>query len=276
MIGNLIRQLPRHAILIFYSLIILGPLSFVLFATFKTTGELYASPLSLPNSVGLDSYLQLFATESMIVYFLNSVVVTLISVFFILFFGSMLAYAIARVGAAWLAGALFAFFVGGLMIAPQVYMMPLFILMQTLGLVDSLTGVILVSIAWQIPIAVLILTGFMRSIPKDILDAAFVDGASEWKVYRKIVVPMAAPAFAALAIFSFVITYNDLLFPLLFLRSDANKTLPLALLEFKGQYVTNYPVLFSGVLVATIPMIIAYLFLQRYFIEGMTGGAMKG
>lgn len=276
MVGNLIRQLPRHAILIFYSLIILGPLSFVLFATFKTTGELYATPLALPSSVGLDSYLQLFATESMVVYFLNSAVVTLISVFFILFFGSMLSYAISRIGIGWLAGALFAFFVGGLMIAPQVYMMPLFILMQTLGLVDSLTGVILVSIAWQIPIAVLILTGFMRSIPKDILDAAFVDGASEWNVYRKIVVPMAAPAFAALAIFSFVITYNDLLFPLLFLRSDANKTLPLALLEFKGQYVTNYPVLFSGVLVATIPMIIAYLFLQRYFIEGMTGGATKG
>lgn len=276
MLGNLIRQIPRHVILIFYSLIIIGPLSFVLFATFKNTGELYANPLAPPSGLGLDNYLQLFATESMVVYFLNSVVVTLISVFFILFLGSMLSYSISRIGVGWLAGALFAFFVGGLMIAPQVYMMPLFTLMQTLGLVDSLTGVILVSIAWQIPIAVLILTGFMRGIPKDIIDAAFVDGASEWNVYRRIVVPMTAPAFAALAIFNFVITYNDLLFPLLFLRSDANKTLPLALLEFRGQYVTNYPVLFSGVLVATIPMMIAYVFLQRYFIEGMTGGATKG
>lgn len=276
MVSKVARQLPRHAVLIFYSLIIIAPLSFVLFTTFKTTSELYARPLAPPSSLGFENYRQLFSTESMHVYFFNSVIVTLTSVFFILFLGSMLSYAIIRVGAAWLAGALFAFFVGGLMIAPQVYMMPLFILIDTLGLVDSLTGVILVSIAWQIPIAVLILTGFMRGIPRDIMDAAFVDGASEWNVYRRIVVPMTAPAFAALAIFNFVITYNDLLFPLLFLRSDVNKTLPLALLEFRGQYVTDYPLLFSGVLVATIPMILAYVFLQRYFIEGMTGGAMKG
>lgn len=274
--GNLVRQIPRHAVLIFYSLLIIGPLSFVLFATFKTTGELYSRPLALPSSLGFENYLRLFSTESMVVYFLNSVIVTLISVFFILFLGSMLSYVIIRVGAGWLAAAMFAFFVGGLMIAPQVYMMPLFIVMNTLGFVDTLTAVILASIAWQIPIAVLILTGFMRGIPKDIMDAAFVDGASEWNVYRRIVVPMTAPAFATLAIFNFVITYNDLLFPLLFLRSDVNKTLPLALLDFRGQYVTDYPLLFSGVLVATIPMILAYVFLQRYFIEGMTGGAMKG
>lgn len=276
MVGNPVRQIPRHAVLIFYSVLIIGPLSFVLFATFKTTGELYSRPLALPSSLGFENYLRLFSTESMYVYFLNSVTVTLISVFFILFLGSMLSYVIIRVGAGWLAAALFAFFVGGLMIAPQVYMMPLFIVMNTLGFVDTLTAVILASIAWQIPIAVLILTGFMRGIPKDIMDAAFVDGASEWNVYRRIVVPMTAPAFATLAIFNFVITYNDLLFPLLFLRSDVNKTLPLALLNFRGQYVTDYPLLFSGVLVATIPMILAYVFLQRYFIEGMTGGAMKG
>jgi raffinose/stachyose/melibiose transport system permease protein len=167
-------------------------------------------------------------------------------------------------------------FVGGLMIAPQVYMMPLFIMMNALGLVDSLLGVILATVAWQLPIAVLLLTGFIKGIPKEILEAAFVDGASEWRVYRSLVVPLTAPAFAALAIFSLVITWNDLLFPLILLKSNESKTLPLALLEFKGQYLTNYPLLFAGVVVASIPMVLAYIFLQRYFVQGLSLGAVKG
>lgn len=268
-------QIPRQLVLIIYSLAIIIPLSMVLFTTFKTTGELYQAPLAPPDSLGLENYRQLFSGQPMVVYFLNSVVVTLFSVLFILFLGSMVAYAISRMRG-WMAPALFAFFVAGLMVAPQVYMMPLYLVVNALGLVNTLLGVILVTIAWQLPIAALILTGFMRSIPRDIIDAAFVDGASEWSVYRRIVVPLTAPAFATLAIFSSVITWNDLLFPLLFLKSDLAKTLPLALLDFRGQYITNYPVLFAGVVLATIPMLVAYVFLQRYFIEGMTVGSVKG
>lgn len=271
----MLRALPRQIPLILFALLILAPLSVVFFATLKTTSELYGNPLSLPPNPTLDNYGRLFAAESMVVYFLNSVVVTLGSVFFILLLGSLAAYAISRLGG-FVATALFAFFVAGLLVAPQVYMIPLYVIVDSLGLVDSLLGIILVSISFQLPVAVLILTGFMRSLPKDLLDAAFVDGATEWVTYRRIVLPLTRPALATVATFSFVITWNDLLFPLLFLKTDVNKTLPLALLEFRGQYLTDYPLLFSGVIVATIPMLVAYVFLQRYFIEGMTAGSVKG
>jgi len=265
----------RHIPLVLFGLLIVAPLLLVLFTTFKTTAELYQSPLSPPSGISFENYAQIFRREAMYIYFLNSVVVTLSAVFFILLFGSMISYAISRMSG-WISAALFAFFVGGLLIAPQVYMIPLYLVVNALGLVNTLTGIILVTIAFQLPVAVLILTGFMRGIPRDMIDAAFVDGASEWAVYRRIVVPVTAPAFATVAIFSFVITWNDLLFPLLFLQSDVNKTLPLALLEFRGEYFTNYPLLFAGVVMATIPMVIAYIFLQRYFIEGMTAGSVKG
>jgi raffinose/stachyose/melibiose transport system permease protein len=268
-------NIPRQIILVLYSLLIIIPLSLVLFTTFKTTGELYASPLSPPTSLNLDNYRQLFEAELMADYFINSVMVTLATVFFVLLTGSMVAYAISRMGG-WLPTMLFAFFVAGLMVAPQVYMIPLYLVLDAMGLVNTLLGVILASIAFQLPIAVLILTGFMRSLPKEMIEAAFVDGASEWGVYRRIVVPLTAPAFASVAIFCFVITWNDLLFPLILIQSDIYKTLPLALLEFRGEYLTNYPLLFSGVIVATLPMLLAYLFLQRYFIEGMTAGSVKG
>lgn len=271
----MLRDLPRQIILILYSLLILVPLSLILFTTFKTTPELYGSPLSLPSSLSFDNYRRLFANESMAVYFSNSVFVTLTTVISVLFIGSMLAYAISRLGG-WLPTAMFAFLVAGLMVAPQVYMITLYILLDTMGLVNSLIGVILASIASQLPIATLLLTGFMRGLPKEMIDAAFVDGATEWSVYRRVVLPLTKPALASLAIFSFVITWNDLLFPLIFLQSDINKTLPLALLEFRGQYLTDYPLLFSGVLVATLPMLLAYVLLQRYFIEGMTAGSVKG
>lgn len=162
------------------------------------------------------------------------------------------------------------------MVAPQVYMMPLFLVLDFFGLINTRIGVILVTVSQQLPIAVLILTGFMRSIPRAIMDAAFVDGATEWAVYRRIVMPLTRSAFATVAIFSFVITWNDLLFPLLFLKSQEKQTLPLALLNFRGQYLTNYPLMFSGVILATIPMVIMYVLLQRHFVAGMTMGSVKG
>ena len=116
----------------------------------------------------------------------------------------------------------------------------------------------------------------MKSIPKSLFEAATIDGASEFKMYYKIALPLSLPSIAATAIFLCVMHWNDLLYPLLFITNNEYKTLPLALLEFQGEYATNYPLLFTGVLLASAPMILAYLFLQRYFIAGITAGSVKG
>ena len=143
-------------------------------------------------------------------------------------------------------------------------------------LIDTHLGLIIVTIATQLPIGVFILTGFMKTIPKGLIEAASMDGANHWTIYSRVMIPLSLPSMATLAIFSLMIVWNDLLFPLLLLKTKSLQTLPLALLNFQGEYLTNYPLIFSGVVVATLPMIIAYVFLQRYFIAGMTAGSIKG
>ncbi|MFZ5752871.1 MAG: carbohydrate ABC transporter permease [Bacillota bacterium] len=268
-------ELLRHIPLVLYSLIIITPLSLVFFATFKDLSQLYTNPLGLPRSWDLANYSRLFANENMAVYFKNSMIVTFTSVFFILFFGSMISYAIIRMPK-WTGAILFSFITLGMMIPTQVNMIPTYVFFAKLDLLNKHLGLIIVTVATLLPICVFILTGFMKTLPKGLIEAAMIDGASHWKIYTRLVLPLSGPALATAAIFCFVIAWNDLLYPLLFIKSAELKTLPLALLQFQGEYLTDYPMIFSGVVVASIPMVIIYTFLQKYFIAGMTAGSMKG
>lgn len=268
------KQLSKNVTLLIYAAIIILPFSMVLFTTFKTTPELYKNPLGLPESWSFSNYQQLFMKESMTTYFLNSVIVTGVSVACILLFASLVAYSIIRMPKK-LGYLFFVFFIVGMMVPTQVNMIPIYLLINKLGLLNTLTGVIFVTIGSLIPIAVFILTGFMKTLPEELLEAAKIDGANEWKTYSRIVMPLSLPSIATVTIFAFVIVWNDLLHPLLLLKSTEVKTLPIALLSFQGQYLTNYPMIFSGVIIASIPMICAYVFLQRYFIAGMTAGSIK-
>ncbi|MBS3971113.1 MAG: carbohydrate ABC transporter permease [Clostridia bacterium] len=271
LLDKVLRQIP----LIIFSLLIIGPLTLVFFASFKDLRQLYLDPLGLPEKWGFVNYVTLFANENMLLYFKNSVFVTFTSVFFILFFGSMISYAIIRLPR-WLGGLIFGFLVVGMMIPAQVNMIPIYVLFAKLNLLNKHLGLIIVTISALLPICVFILTGFMRALPKGLIEAAMIDGASHWQIYRRIVLPLSLPAMSSVAIFCFVISWNDLLYPLLFIKSTGLKTIPLALLQFQGQYLTNYPMIFAGVVVASLPMIVIYVFLQRYFIAGMTAGSMKG
>ncbi len=205
--------LPRAAVLLVFAVAIAVPLSLVVFTSLKTANGFFANP-SHPSDPRWQNYGRIIDPEGENIWraVLNSAIVTASTVALVLLLGSMAAYAIARIRG-WRSTALFAFFVGGLMVAPQVYMTPLFVIISQLQLVNTFRAVVLVSVAVQLPIAVLVLTGFMRSLPQELIDAAFVDGGSEWDVYRRIVVPLTRPAFATVAIFSLVITWNDLLFP---------------------------------------------------------------
>ncbi|MFP3126127.1 carbohydrate ABC transporter permease [Ectobacillus funiculus] len=268
------KEMPRRLVLFIYAAIVILPFSMVLFTTFKTTPELYKNPLGLPENWALSNYKELFMKESMTTYFLNSVIVTLISVACILLFASLISYTIIRMPKK-LGYLFFGFFVVGMMVPTQVNMIPIYLLVNKLGLLDTLQGVILVSIGFLIPVAVFILTGFMKTLPDALIEAAKIDGASEWQTYLRVVMPLSLPSVATVTIFAFVIVWNDLLYPLLLLKSSAVKTLPIALLSFQGQYLTNYPMIFAGVIMASIPMVIAYILLQRYFVAGMTAGSVK-
>jgi raffinose/stachyose/melibiose transport system permease protein len=158
----------------------------------------------------------------------------------------------------------------------QANMIPQYVEFDRLGLTNSLVGLVLINVVVTLPIAVFILTGFMKTLPREIYEAAAIDGAGPWRTYRSIAIPLSRPSLAATDIFLFVIHWNELLYPLLFIQQPGKRTLPLALLNFQGEFQTNYPVLFTGVVVASAPLVITYLLLQRYFVAGMTAGSVKG
>lgn len=269
-------MLFRRFSLIVYALLILIPLLVVLLTSVKTLQETFANPLGFPEGgLKFDNYVAIFQEQTMAGYFMNSTIVTLFSVALTLLFASMIAYAITRLNN-WPGNILFALFTLGMMIPAQVIMVPLYSLMLDFGLTNSLVGLILVNISSTLPIAVFIMTGFMKTLPKELFEASTIDGAGNWQMYAKIAIPLSLPSLSATAIFLFVMHWNDLLYPLLFITDNAYKTLPLALLEFQGQYSTNYPMLFTGVIIASAPMVVAYVFLQRFFVAGMTAGAVKG
>ncbi len=269
------KKIIRNIVLCLYALAILLPLSIIFFATFKDGTELFQNIAGLPRNFSLDNYYKIFVEEKFVVYFLNSIQTTLTSVFLTLFFGSLAAYFIIRCNKI-LGIIIFALFAAGMMIPPQVNMIPLYNLISSFGLKNKLTGLIIANIASTLPVAVFILTGFMRSIHKELFGASKVDGANEWKIYSRVVMPLSLPSLSATGIFLFVMHWNDLLYPLLFITKRAKKTVPLALLDFQGQYVIDYQMLFTGVAIASIPMVLMYLFFQRYFIAGMSAGAVKG
>ncbi|MEU8240288.1 carbohydrate ABC transporter permease [Actinoplanes missouriensis] len=265
----------RRAVLALYALLIAVPLAVIVGGSFKTTPELFASPFGLPSNSTLDNYVTVLTKQDMLRVLGNSVTVVAVSVPVTLFLGSLVAFAVARLPR-WPSRILFAIFAIGLAVPAQAVMIPQYVQFDRLGLRNSLTGLILVNIVVTLPIAVFILAGFMRTLPAELYEAAELDGAGPWACYRRIAVPVSYPSLAATAIFLIVMHWNDLLYPLLFIDDPDKRTLPLALLDFQGEYLTEYPLLFTGVVVASLPMVLAYAFLQRHFVAGITAGAVKG
>ncbi len=267
--------LGRRTLLLAYAVIVVVPLLVVLTATFKTDAELFSDPFGLPSGLDPANYRTIFGEQELGRYFLNSVIVTAVSVPATLLAGSLAAFATSRMRGR-VGWAIYGFFALGMTVPAQVNMIPQYALFYDLGLTISRIGLMLVNVVVTLPIAVFILGGFMRTLPRELFEAAMVDGAGPWRTYRSIAMPLSLPSLSATAIFLFVIHWNDLLYPLLFISRDELKTLPLALLDFKGEFLTDYPLLFTGVVVASAPIVVAYVFLQRYFVAGITAGGVKG
>lgn len=268
-------QLTRRLVLGVYAVLVIVPLVVVVFGSFKTTQELFASPFLPPKDWQGGNYTEVIGESGLGTAFVNSVIVTACSVPLTLFIASLAAYGLARIPG-WRSGLVFGFIVLGMAVPAQANMIPQYVQFATFGLTDSLVGLILINIVVTLPIAVFILTGFLKTLPKELFEAAAVDGSGPWRTYRSVVLPVALPSLSATAIFLFVIHWNDLLYPLLFIQDPDRRTIPVALLSFQGEFLTNYPLLFTGVVVASAPIVIAYVFLQRYFVAGITAGAVKG
>ncbi|NCW35027.1 MAG: carbohydrate ABC transporter permease [Actinobacteria bacterium] len=268
-------RLLRLFSLLFFAVLILVPSLIVVFGSFKTDSEVYNKPLALPEKWTLNNYRYLFEVSKVGKPFINSVIVTSFSVLITLFLASMCAYAISRMITV-TGRVLFALFTVGLAIPGQVNIVPIFIIFNDLGLTNKLSGLVLINVVTTLPISVFILTSFFRELPREMFEVSQIDGATPWRTYRSIALPLSRPAMGATSIFLFVITWNELLFPLLLITDTEKRTLPLSLLSFRGEFFSQYSMIFTALMVASVPMVAMYLLMQRSFIAGLTAGAVKG
>ena len=258
-----------------YLLIIAYPLYLMVATSLKPNAEVFTNPFGPPKTLFLDNYTNMISRSNYGTYFANSLIVVSVSIFAIVVLSSLAAYVLAKHrfrGSA----ALYAFFVAGLIIPIKLGTISILKLMIGWGINDGLASVILVSVATGIPFGVFILTDFIRLIPEELSSAARIDGCGETAIFGRIIAPLLLPAIAAVAVVNFIPVWNDFWFPLVLLKSDAVKTVPLATALLFGQYQTNYGYVFAVLTMASVPVVIMYLLFSKWFIKGMTEGSIKG
>ncbi len=230
--------------------------------------------LKLPDKVSLNSFKVAWERGGMDHYLPNSFIITIPALIFTLFLSSLSAYALARFR---FRGnrLIFFLYVGGTMLPFQVLMLPVFRLTDALGLYDTYLGIIAFHTAFQLGFCTFLLRNYMRTVPNEILEAARIDGCGEFRIWWQIMMPLTVPALAALATLEFTWIFNDYLWAIVLLRSDDMKPVTAGLATLQGQYVMDWTVITAGALLAAIPSVLVFIFLQRYFIEGLTLGATK-
>lgn len=264
-----------QAVLLINALLVLAPMVIMGLSAFKSTREIFQNPFGLPGVWRWENFARVWVEAKFALYFRNSVLVTGASIVIVLILGAMAGYALGRFR---FSGndLLYLYFLSGLMLPIRLGIIPLFILMRNLHLLDTVWALILTYAASGLPSAVFILTGFFRTLPTDLDSAARIDGAGEWLIFQRIMVPLVRPALVIVAVYNLIPIWNDFFFPLVFIQSDRLKTVPLGMTTFFGQYSTDWAALFAGLTLAALPVVILYALLSQQFIRGLTAGAVKG
>ncbi|QDG76138.1 carbohydrate ABC transporter permease [Labrenzia sp. PHM005] len=273
---NPINTVAMHGALIVYTLIALFPVFVILINSFKSRKFIFREPLALPSadSFSMIGYQTVMKQGDFFLYFQNSMIVTVASLFFILLFGSMAAFALSeyRFRGNMLLGLYMAL---GIMVPIRIGTVAILEMMVTTGLVNSLWALILVYTAQGLPLAVFILTEFMRQVSDDLKNAARVDGLSEYTIFLRLVLPLVRPALATVAVFNMIPIWNDLWFPLILAPAEETKTLTLGSQVFIGQFVTDWNAVLSALSMAILPVLVLYVIFSRQLIRGLTSGAVK-
>ncbi|HYH11660.1 MAG TPA: carbohydrate ABC transporter permease [Thermomicrobiales bacterium] len=265
----------RYAVLLLITVIVMTPLVVALVGGFRTNQQLLANPISIPNEIVLSNYSDVLTRSSFWRQVLNSVTVMLLTTVIALSLASSAAFVLSRLK---FRGRepLFNFITLGLLFPLPVAILPLYILLRQLNLVDSLWGVILPQVAFGLPLNVLLLRSFFLSVPRDLEDAAYVDGAGPFEFLIRILLPLVRPALAAVAVITMVTSWNNFFLPLVVLNSENLWTLPLGVTQFQGQYVTDWARVLAFVTLALVPAVGFYLVAERQLVAGLTSGAVKG
>jgi raffinose/stachyose/melibiose transport system permease protein len=257
-----------------YAAVALGPLLLMLVGSLRESRDIFDDPLGLPTSLDVSNYRTVWADASFSTFFLNSVIVTASAVALGTVVSLLAAYPLGRYQFRG-AGLLSAYFIAGMMLPIRLGIVPIFYLLASLGLVDSRFGLVLVYAASGIPFSVFVLSAFYRGLPAELEEAARIDGASEFRIFRTVMLPLVRPAIATVVLFQLVPLWNDFFFPLVLLRSTEKATIPIGLTQFFGQFQTDWAVLFAGLVVATVPLVLLFLVATKQIIAGLTAGMGK-
>ena len=277
--GTLVRrnlgQLALYAALTAALLMAVLPFIWVIVGAFKSNAEIFQSPFALPRTWRYDNFVRAWVEGQFGTYFFNSLGIAIPTTLLILACGSLAGFAFARLKF-WGSTVIFYVFLASLAISTNSIMIPLFHMIYNAGLVDSYWGVAFPTVASHMPMASFLMRSFFRSLPNELEDAARIDGCNNFGVYWYIMLPLSRGALLGLAIFSFMDSWNAFLVPLLVLRDATMRTIPLGLIVFQGQYLSEYSILFAGVVISFIPTLLVYFALQRHFEKGIMIGSVKG
>jgi raffinose/stachyose/melibiose transport system permease protein len=270
-----VTQVIPHLILSAYSMLAVVPILMILFNSLKNRKAIFSHPFQLPNSetFSLIGYETVFSRSNFVQNFTNSLIVTGVSLIFILLIGSMAAFALSEYN--FRGNSLVSLYLSiGIMIPIRLGTVSLLRLMVKLNLVNTLAGLILVYIAQGLPLTIFILSQFMRQVPKELKDAARIDGANEYHIYL-MVLPLVRPALGAIGIFTMIPIWNDLWFPLVLAPSAKTATITLGVQQFLGQFVSDWNAVLAALSLAMIPILIVYLIFSQQMIRSITAGALK-
>lgn len=262
-------------ILTLYSLLALFPIVMIVMNSFKARKAIFGAPFEFPTSetFSLVGYETVAERAAFHLYFLNSAVITFVALALTLFIGAMAAFALAEYD--FPGNAMMALYLSiGIMIPIRLGTVGLLRLMVDLKLVNTLTGLILIYVAQSLPLTIFILSQFMRQVPKDLKDAARIDGASEYRIFG-MVLPLIRPALGAIGIFTMIPIWNDLWFPLIIAPSTRTATVTLGVQQFLGQWVSDWNAVLSSLTLAMVPILVLYIFFSKQMIRSITAGAIK-
>ncbi|MDO5345007.1 MAG: carbohydrate ABC transporter permease [Lachnospiraceae bacterium] len=264
-----------YVVLILFAVIYIAPLLWMLNVSLKDNAGVMSAPFALPEMIHWNNYAEAWTMGKLGIAMLNSVLVCGVTLLVSLFFGAMAAFAIARMK--WkLSEAAHTFFLVGLMVPVHCILIPLFVRFAKLGLTNSRFGLMLPYITFSLPMAIFLLTGFFKSMQKELFEAAAIDGCSIYGCFFKIALPLCRTGFFVSGLMTFVNNWNELLLAMVFISDPNKKTLPVTLTYFVGPYATNYVQMFAAIIIAIAPTIIVYCMFSNQIVEGLTTGAVKG
>ena len=267
---------PLTVVLAIVSIFWIAPLALLVITAIRPLSDFVANgPLSWPQEFTWTNFTDAWRIGNFSSTYRNSIILALIKVPLGVLIAAMLAYALSKLKIRFARIIMFAVFLG-LTIPIYITIVPNFITLRSLGLTDSLVGLTGPYLAFGLPFCVLVLQSFFRQVPDEIIEAAKIDGAGPWRIFFTIMLPLSTPALVTVAILDGVSTWNELLMALIILNSENSKTVPVGLLNFQGQFANNNTGLAAGILIAVVPILIAYILLQKWIVGGLTAGATKG